>query len=193
MLIGISDIADVILGIVAIGFSVYTFKRGTSSPYDKERYEDLIYPIFTLIEPFLYKPINAEIEEVFKSVIEIIERERKIAGSKLTDNLKFDRVNQDSYNTFCSHISREYDRLSRRLGLSVRSIDYRMNNRQFRNKFALVFYVMANLLITLVVGWFVLSILLSIFDNFMNFTSIFDIVFYGTPLLIILLFIRGYY
>lgn len=128
--------------------------RGFKGEYDRERYERLISPIFIILEPHLFRPIDAEIEYLVREIYPLITENQNIVGGNLLFyvNSCKRRLNKNSYNNLCSEIDREHTKLCRRLGIPGRSVDYRIRNHQYRGVVAYICYY----------GFAVLSLVLSV-------------------------------
>ncbi len=144
------DLAAVIAAIISISASIYIFR--TTPKYDlvHKRYTTLIFPLFELIEPYLFKPVN---EGVLSNAIDLIEQNKVIAGNKLLYVLYFCKNNpcQEHFDLLCSCVSKEYDQCCSRLGLGKRSVSYKISRQQYKNKAVFILYIVWNTFIFMVV------------------------------------------
>ena len=144
------DLAAVVAAIISISASIYIFR--TTPKYDLvyKRYTSLIFPLFELIEPHLFKSID---RSILSDAINIIEQNKAIAGSKLLYALYFCKNNpcQDHFDLLCSYVSKEYDQCCSRLGLGKRSISYKISRRQYKSKAVFILYIVCHTFIFIVV------------------------------------------
>lgn len=144
------DLAAIIAAIISISASIYIFR--TTPKYDLvyKRYTTLIFPLFELIEPHLFKPVD---KKVLSEAINLIEKNKVIAGSKLLYALYFCQKNacQENFDLLCSYVSKEYDQCCSRLGLGKRSISYKISRQQYRSKAVFILYIVWHTFIFIVV------------------------------------------
>lgn len=128
------------IGILAtVIVSIYIFKNETHNSFAKERHDKLIFPLFNILEPVLYQK---NYEEPLKKALDIIKQNKNLADGKLLE-YSYNCTNNPSKENFialCHYINKAYDRSCRRLGLKTRSISYRVNRRQYKNKNHLFLY-----------------------------------------------------
>ena len=107
----------------------------------KNRYYDIIFPIFDLLEPYLFSD-NFNFE-IINEVEDIINKDnnRAIAGRRLiylielcknTENIK-------NYKRLCIMISNEHDFLCKKLKIPARNERYRIERRQYPSNTAYLF------------------------------------------------------
>lgn len=144
------DVSTIIAAIITISFSMYTFKKDRNPEYTLSRYEKLIFPLYELLEPYFFKPLQPNILE--KALL-IIENNKSLAGGKLLSSLYFCRLNpcQDNYNSLCNVINKEFDECCSRLGIPKRSIWYRIVREQYKTKFMFVMYLIIHSIIYLII------------------------------------------
>lgn len=152
------DFAAVFAAIISISASIYIFR--TTPKYDLvyKRYFSLLSPLFEMLEPYLFQPVD---ENILNTALSLIEENTPLAGSKLLQSLYFckRKPNQENYDTLCLRLSREYDRCCARLGLGKRSVWYKIIRNQYKNKYAFLLYIFANgLLLGIVLMSFIILI-----------------------------------
>lgn len=144
------DLAAVIAAVISISASIYIFR--TTPKYDLvyKRYTSLIFPLFELMEPHLFKTID---KSILSDAINLIEKNKAIAGSKLLYTLYFCKKNpcQEHFDLLCSCVSKEYDQCCSRLGLGKRSISYKIYRQQYKSKAVFILYIVWNTFIFMVV------------------------------------------
>lgn len=144
------DLAAIIAAIISISASIYIFR--TTPKYDLvyKRYTTLIFPLFELMEPHLFKPID---KSVLSDAIDLIEQNKVIAGNELLYLLYFCKKNpcQEHFDLLCSCVSKEYDHCCSRLGLGKRSISYKISRQQYKSKAVFILYIVCHTFIFIVV------------------------------------------
>ena len=103
------------------------FKRN-NDVYLKERYENVIYPIYSLIEPYLFnKKIDEKLENVLKQCQLIVEKNKMISGYKIVSFFN-DKINTiHKFKKFGAYIENQFDRHCRLLGIPQRPLDYKLS------------------------------------------------------------------
>ena len=144
------DISTIIAAIITISFSIYSFKKDRNPEYTLSRYEKLIFPLYELLEPYFFKPVQPHILE--KALL-IIKKNKPLAGGKLLGSLYFCELNpcQDNFDSLCNVINKEFDECCTRLGIPKRSIWYRIVREQYKTKFMFVMYLIIHSLIYLII------------------------------------------
>ncbi len=165
---------ELVSAIIALGTIVVTIalsKKETSLSLIKERYENLIFPLFSLLEPFLYQK---EIPDSLPHILDFIEKQKIYADGKLIELAYYCRINPSikDFINLCKYADKSYDYFCRKLGLRLRSVSYRLNRNQYSNYFYLFFYIIrilsVQLLIfaTAMIGFLsLLSLLVIILEN----------------------------
>lgn len=133
-----------------IGLLTYFIaKQSAYSSISKLRLDKAYHPLFMHIEPFLYKPISYDTLSDFFEIFIKIEQSDSIL---LSPSLKYwvhyimkeaspstpNLVDQKLWFCICDYISKDYDKLCKCAHLPVRSIEYRVNNRQYSSMFGLI-------------------------------------------------------
>ena len=146
------DLAAIIAAVISLAASIYVLR--TTPKYDLvyQRYTSLIFPLFDLLEPYLFKPVS---EEILLEAIRLIEAHKIIAGNNLLSTLYYCKKShcQENYDLLCTQVSKEYDKCCSRLGLHRRSISYKLSRKQYKNKAMFILYLLWHTLILIVV-WF---------------------------------------
>lgn len=144
------DLAAIIAAIISISASVYIFKATPKYELVYNRYTSLIFPLFQLIEPYLFKTMN---KKVLSNAVDLIEQNKMFAGNQLIYISYICKKNpcQENFDFLCSYVSKEYDRCCTRLGLGKRSISYKVSKGQYKNKIMLIVYAIWESFIYLVI------------------------------------------
>lgn len=175
-------------------YSIYSSRHAKSRQIIKEQHDKLISPIFSLIEPYLFKDID---NSLLENILNIVDENKSLVDGKLLEITYFCKENpsQSNYNALCSYINKTYDKSCRHLGLRLRSIEYRLSRKQYKTKFFLFLYLGIYLLKALLN----LSIALFIFLSFIGIGSYFfnktqapekDLVFLLISMFVLLAFFR---
>lgn len=167
--------------------SLYIFKRESSTTFIRERHDKLIFPLFDLLEPFLYKDIP---EDKMAAAVKIIEDNKNISDGKLLEILYHcsKHPSPEHAKQLCIYVDRTYDKSCWRLGLKLRSITYRINRDQYKHKALLFLWIILCSLISIFIAmlFFVaclcgmsvlLSFLYTISDATNPFVTVFIIIF----------------
>lgn len=121
-------------------------KNSDKSSIARERLELVYHPLFLSIEPHLYKKISSNDIKEFLTLFEELESKHSLF---IYPSLRFwvkdikNRISppiveyDDAWFIICDYISKEYDRLCKLAYMPLRSTAYRVNNRQYKNKFSL--------------------------------------------------------
>ena len=134
--------------LISVIFSVYIFTQSSKKSLERERYDKLVFPLFNLLEPYLFKEKN---DEIFHQALQLIEVNKSIAGGKLLYLLYWSRqsATQELFISLCAYVNSELDRVSKIIGLRTRSIFYRIDRNQYRTKLMFYVYIALNSLLLL--------------------------------------------
>lgn len=96
-------------------------------------------PLFTFLEPYLYKKCDIRIiEEFIKIFTDIKSNNYELIDSNLLNSIQIleKSINNNSYNfeiymSVCSTLDKLFERTRRSLKLPTRNILYRLNNKQY--------------------------------------------------------------
>jgi hypothetical protein len=148
MTINFQDIESIAVSLSVIA-SLYIFWRTPKYANIKERYEKLIFPLFCLIEPYLFKDYS---KAPTNKVIQLIKDNAVYAGSRINEYAYYfnENCNQYNFNLLCRRIYHEYNVCSFILGLKTHSLSYRLNRKQYQSKFLLIAYMLGNILLLLI-------------------------------------------
>lgn len=137
------DLTDLLValltGVITGYFSYKLLIHKERNTYTKDKYENVIFPIFQLIEPYLYsKEITPEIISIVSEICICVTKNRMYINGFLLENIDFCKkeldsdksISQKTFIELCSIISIEYDKSCKKLGISKRSLAYKLNNNQ---------------------------------------------------------------
>lgn len=134
------DILAMIISPIFIAITTqYLIERHPGS-YERERYEKVVFPIFDKLETILYKK-NLSDEDLIlvKECRKIVDKNRMIAGGRLLHCFAQDE--KTNFKSMSRKIDLEYDLCTRKLGLPLRPIDYRLNRSRGAQVFFLSLYI----------------------------------------------------
>jgi hypothetical protein len=131
----------------------------------KERYENLIFPLFDVMEPVLFQ--DEPTPDIYIEMMRIFTDNRQWADGELLERFHYYRnePNPSTFHKLCALVDSRYDSCCRQLGMPVRTYDYRLDKKQFESPKAqrkfkarrfsrillvLFFAVMADFFITLI-------------------------------------------
>ena len=146
--------------------SLYIFWRTPKYANIKERYENVIFPLFSLLEPYLFKDFS---KAPIDKALSLINQNTSYAGSRLNEWAYYlgKNNNQYNYNSFCKQLYYEYDKCSFILGLKIHSLSYRISRKQYQSKFLLVAYLLIHVFALLIA----ISITLILFTTVLVITQ----------------------
>ncbi len=175
-MLNLVSIIDVLLQpsvTLTIGILTILISRNSNrSSAARERLEAVYHPLFITIEPFLYKSVSYQEISSFIEKYNSIEKDYSLFINptlrqiikRLSKSDKFDKSNKNNdWFLTCKYISKEYDKLCKLSHMPIRSISYRINNRQFKNKTSML---LACIWITLPSVLFCTLIIALIFPKF---------------------------
>lgn len=132
-----------ILGVIIGGrYSLRTNQQETS----RIIFEKTYHPIFKIIEDKFYKKdlSDYEITKLGREIYQILDDSKgyyypslkQYSSQMFSPDYKGDL--NELWNSFCWSFDKEYSRVSKEIGLPQRSRYYRLNMRQYENKFQLI-------------------------------------------------------
>lgn len=133
----------VIAGVV----TYFTVIKNTFSPIKiniaNEQLHKVYLPLFTFIEPYLYKKVPLETLVEFLAIFnnikskhyELIDSNLLNEIQLLENSIKHNSYNSEFYDSVCSTLDRLFERTRRYLKLPTRNIFYKINNKQFNRSF----------------------------------------------------------
>lgn len=160
-----SDFLNFLGLLITVIFSVYIFYSSSKKSLERERYDNLIFPLFNLLEPYLFQPMDVDI---FHQALDIIEKNKSIAGGKFLYVLYHSRrdPSQEHFRLLCSIVNSEFDRACHIIGIKKRAFFYRIDRHQYKTRFAVFIYLagclilyLAMLFALLIVTAFIYSLL----------------------------------
>ena len=140
-----SDYLNFIGILLASAVSIYIFKGEHSLSFAQEQHNNLISPLFELLEPVLFQKVEPI---VLHKAIKLINENRNIADGKLFElSYRCEKnPSQSNYNHLCSYVNRLYDRSCRKLGLKLRSYSYRIDRKQYMHISFFICYILLRII-----------------------------------------------
>ncbi len=146
----ISDPLSFIGVLFTIIVSLYIFKHENSYSFVRERHDKIIFPLFNLLEPFLYHDVP---KGTLESALQIIESNKNLIDGKLLGVSYFCAKNpsRNNLNELFSYVDRAYDKSCRKLGLKTRTFSYRFSRKQYKNVTSIILHMVVYTLFGLIV------------------------------------------
>ncbi len=140
-----SDYLNFIGILLASAVSIYIFKGEHSLSFAQEQHNNLISPLFELLEPVLFQKVEPI---VLHKAIKLINENRNIADGKLLElSYRCEKnPSQSNCNHLCSYVNRLYDRSCRKLGLKLRSYSYRIDRKQYMHISFFICYILLRII-----------------------------------------------
>lgn len=102
------------------------FSRKTPGIYERERYEKVVFPVFDKLEPILYKrKLTREDLLIIEECRKLVFSHRQIAGGRMLHC--FSLPAETMFRRVSRIVDSEFDLCAKKLGLSKRPTDYRIN------------------------------------------------------------------
>lgn len=167
--------------------SIYIFKCGHSLAFTQEQHNNLISPLFDLLEPVLFQPMD---HAILRRAIKLINANRNIADGKLLELSYYCEKypTQNNYNRLCTYINTLYDKSCRKLGIRLRSYSYRIERKQYQHISYFICYIILHVIVFLLVYLFAISFFLGIIAYlYYIYSSLNDVLQIGVLLLLSLI------
>ncbi|MCT8975527.1 hypothetical protein N4T77_02835 [Clostridium sp. CX1] len=126
---------------IVITYSVARFNLQTPRKVEakKQQLQNVYLPLFKLIEPHIYKDISNEfaltlvekMNSFIDSYYEFINPNLIHIFRKLEANVVLNKNFFEEYQSFCSVVDKDFEKLRKSLFLPTRGIIYKINTRQF--------------------------------------------------------------
>lgn len=137
-------VVPILISLSALIHTIYSNYTSSVRTMALTRYQNLIFPLFSLVEPYLYKQINSFEFEILLSKISNLFNENKIyAGGKLIEAFDFlcSKSDQKNFDHFCFTLCKELDSCCKKIRIKPRTYAYRINKHQYKNKFELCWQI----------------------------------------------------
>lgn len=151
----------------------------------KQQLYKVYLPLFTTVEPYLYKmPSRLVIDEFIKQFSKIKSENYELIPSDLIllfDDLSHiktkNKFTEETYDSFCHHIEKNFEKLRKRLSLPTRGFFYKHRYGQFHSELRsfIDWFIDASLKLILMISiFFLVSLLLqSVVGILSKFLSLF--------------------
>lgn len=121
------------IALISVLLAWKTSSKEYNKIYLKERYEKVIFPMFSIMENHLYKKdIDDEVLNALNDCKLIIEKNRMIVGGKLLYVFSCPYT-KDNFQVLSKLIEKEYDYCCSALGIPLRTLDYKVGIFKTRN------------------------------------------------------------
>ena len=112
--------------------------------YVRKRYEEVIFPLFDLLEFFLFNEINETVKRTVYDATNLVQKHKMLAGGRLVSLIYYCNLNgkmdSEAYNNLCSYVNSEYDKSCRKLGIPLRPLRYRVDNAQYKGPWGIILF-----------------------------------------------------
>lgn len=145
-----SDLLNFFGMLIVFGLGYFFDKRPVDFSEYKSRHEKLYAPLFLTLEPALYKTLD---QNVLSKALEIISSNLSIVDGKLLEIYRDCAMepSPESFRELCKYADQAFDQSCKNIRLKQRSISYRLNNKQYKNKFVLIFLVLRDVIAAVLV------------------------------------------
>lgn len=170
------DPLNFIGALITAAIALYIFKADVPFSYLQERHEKLIFPLFDLLEPILYKKVNDA--SIWIKFFNLVEENKSMADGKLLQIYYCCKQNPSNENfiDLCSYADHAYDESCRSLKLKRRSIEYRINRGQYKSIRYFVFYLIVSVLaFVFFLFWGILILFIAFFFAVEAYKSVDDL------------------
>lgn len=132
------SIENYVVALIGIISTYLLIPKSVRLEATKERYEKLINPLFTILEPNIYKKIPLK---DFHNIINLVQNNRNYADAKLLELTEsfITAPTNNNYKKFCKYIDRTQLSYSAQLHLHWRSLSYRIKHEQYSNIIEFIF------------------------------------------------------
>lgn len=137
----LSSVVALFVGVL----SIYVTRSSCKSSTARERLNAVYHPLFSAIEPFLYKEISSiDIASFFDLYVQLDSTYPLLISPALRHSVTLLRgaskpCLKSLWFDVCRILSNEYDHLCRQAHIPVRSASYRYNNKQYSSMLSLIF------------------------------------------------------
>lgn len=164
---------------LAIYLVYYAFRfQYSKQPLEKQLYK-VYLPMFMTLEPVLYKKISDigyhKVQEIIDELNVIVDNHYELTYPSIVHwcRLLKRRLNEPEYpqerkdklfNYLCHLVDREFEKTRKKMFLPTRSLSYRLNNNQFRNRNEMIagililsFPQLLTIVTMLSLSWFIMN------------------------------------
>ncbi|MGC8229877.1 hypothetical protein ACP2W0_12775 [Pseudobacillus badius] len=142
--------------LLTVWFAYYTFRYQSTTSVKKEQLYKVYLPMFTLMEPFLYKETKDvgihQLNNLLSKLNKICESHYELVDPRIISYIRkinrsirhsdYDEVEVNKmYKRLCSKIDYGFESTRKRLGLPVRNVYYKLDENQYEDKLDLAHYL----------------------------------------------------
>ena len=124
------ELLSIVATFCTILVTILLSKRESSLSFVREKYDNLIFPLFNQIEPVLY---HKKVPKRLPAILDFIEENKKYADGKLLEISHFCRSypTEKNFTELCKYIDKTMDKYCRFLGIKPRTMYYRFARNQY--------------------------------------------------------------
>ena len=143
----IFQILDPLIAIIVGVLSFKALQSSSNCEVAKTRILKAYHPIFWAAEPYLYQKISFHDAKKFIKVFNKINSKQSVYiypslrhFVSLLEKSKNETILNEYWIQICDYISRDYDKLCQQAHLPIRSPAYRLNRKQYKSRYTMIFY-----------------------------------------------------
>lgn len=190
------ELLSVVAAFCTILATILLSKKESSLSFVREKYENLIFPLFNQLEPVLY---HKKVPERLPAILDFIEENKKYADGKLLELTYFCRSHpsKEHFQDLCKYVDRTMDKYCHRLGIKPRTMYYRFARNQYTGFTFWIVFISRLILLPFFIFFLTFILFLFAIASFSNLfveqTTILQIIFILAFVLFSLIFVRKYY
>lgn len=119
-----------LLGVIA---AFWIARQEAANRVIKERYENLIFPLFNVLEPVLFH--DGPTPDIHLEMMRVFTTNKQWADGELLERFHYyvNNPNPSTFHLLCALVDTRYDTCCRQLGMPIRTYDYRLDKKQFES------------------------------------------------------------
>ncbi len=125
-------LVDFLAALLGIVVTIWIARQEAANRAIRERYENLIFPLFNVLEPVLF--LDEPTPDIHVEMMRIFITNKRWADGKLLECFYYFEKNPTpkTFRKLCVLVDARYDSCCRRLGIRPRTFRYRQAKKQFR-------------------------------------------------------------
>lgn len=157
-----------VVAVITVYLTALSLGHQKKSSCAKERLDNVISPIFEIIEPYMCPLAGLPTNESLNGIKHIFNENRLLAGATIRKYLAIlqseeaIRKNPKSFDKLCAEISREYDSLCKEIGIPCRSLKYRFFTYKLKFAWKYIFVIFFLAIFQIAIATFCFLVLIGI-------------------------------
>lgn len=131
---------SIILNGISLLVTLHIFRNTLRRDLFRARFEQLIFPLFDMLEPYLYKDVTTvPLDKMFS----LFKSQKSLSSAWLIERMYYLETEntQDNYDAVCRLLVVEYSKLSLSLGYGLHWPSYCINRKQYKTNLLFALYV----------------------------------------------------